>query len=217
VSYIECSSIAVILIASSIGSERPTGCAATKYREKTLTPRERQQKVEELFRQYGRGVGSFIMARVGNADLAETITSNVFFIVVRQIEQCRSAPGAWLWSIVRSELARHFRRHKAADQLTDRFADPALAPPELAARNEMQERMQIALHRLGDEQQRIIYLKFFLDVPNTEIAAELGLSSSNIGVIVHRAVKQLRELMEEKTRAANPGRVMPDTMEASRK
>ncbi|HZK80039.1 MAG TPA: sigma-70 family RNA polymerase sigma factor [Humisphaera sp.] len=176
-----------------------------------MTPRERQQKVEELFRQYGRGVGSFIMARVGNADLAEAITSNVFFVVVRQVDQCRSTPRAWLWSIVRSELARHFRRHKSAEPLSERYVDPALAPPEVAARNEMQERMQSALHRLGDEQQRIIYLKFFLDVPNTEIAGELGLSSSNIGVIVHRAVKQLRELMEENAGAPDPTRAMSNT------
>ncbi|HWE03845.1 MAG TPA: sigma-70 family RNA polymerase sigma factor [Tepidisphaeraceae bacterium] len=175
---------------------------------------ERQQKVEDLFRQYGRGVGSYILARVGKADIAEAITSNVFFIVVRRIDQCRSSPRAWLWSIVRSELGRHFRQHKPTDRLTDTFADPAPAPPEAAARNEMQERMRIALHRLGDEQQRIIYLKFFLDVPNTEIAAELGLGSSNIGVIVHRAIKQLRALMEEKTPDASPNRALSEATRA---
>ncbi|HET6247684.1 MAG TPA: sigma-70 family RNA polymerase sigma factor [Tepidisphaeraceae bacterium] len=162
-----------------------------------MLPAERATQVEELFRQYGRGVGSYIMARVGNADVAETITSNVFMIVVRRIEQCRSSPAAWLWSIVRSELARHFRQHRPTVELDERLCDPALSPPEVAARNEMQERMRIAIHKLGEEQQRIIYLKFFLDVPNTEIAAELRLSASNVGVIIHRAMKQLRELMEE--------------------
>ena len=33
-------------------------------------------------------------------------------VVVRNIEQCNGSPVAWLWSIVRSELARHFRDRK---------------------------------------------------------------------------------------------------------
>jgi RNA polymerase sigma-70 factor (ECF subfamily) len=164
-----------------------------------LLPNERANQIEELFRKFGRGVGSYVMARVGNADVAETITSNVFMIVVRRIEQCKTSPTAWLWTIVRSELARHFRQHRPTVELEEKFPDPSLSPPEVAARNEMQERMRVALHRLTEEQQRIIYLKFFLDVPNTEIGAELGLSSSNVGVIVHRAVKSLREIMEEPT------------------
>lgn len=67
--------------------------------EDTLTAEQRKAKVEAMFRQYGRGVGSFVLARVGDADVAEAITSNVFLIVVRQIEQCRTSPAAWLWSI----------------------------------------------------------------------------------------------------------------------
>jgi RNA polymerase sigma-70 factor (ECF subfamily) len=168
-----------------------------------LAPNERSNMVEDLFRQYGRGVGSYILARVGNADVAETITSNVFMIVVRRIEQCRTSPSAWLWSIVRSELARHFRQQRPTVELDEKLCDPSLTPPEVAARNEMQERMRIAIHRLNEEQQRIVYLKFFLDVPNTEIALELKLSPSNVGVIIHRAVKRLRELMEEPRMGAN--------------
>jgi len=157
----------------------------------------RQRQIDQMFRQYGRGVGSYIMARVGNADVAEMITSNVFLIVVRRIEQCRTSPTAWLWSIVRSELARHFRQYRPTDTLEESHPDPALSPPEAAARNEMQANIRNALARLNEEQQHIIYLKYFMDVPNTDIARELSLSSSNVGVIVHRAVKRLREIMEE--------------------
>jgi len=162
-----------------------------------LPPEQRRRLIEEMFRQYGRGVGSYVLARVGNADAAETITSNVFLIVVRRIEQCRTSPAAWLWSIVRSEIARHFRQHRATAPIEESHPDPALSPPEVAARNEMQARIRAALACLSDDQQRIIYLKYFLDVPNTEIASELNLSTTNVGVIVHRAVKRLRELMEE--------------------
>ncbi len=43
----------------------------------------RRDMVDALFRRYARGVGSYVLARVGNRDIAETITSAVFLIVVR--------------------------------------------------------------------------------------------------------------------------------------
>jgi RNA polymerase sigma-70 factor (ECF subfamily) len=114
---------------------------------------------------------------------------------------------AWLWSIVRSELARHFRQHRPFDTLEETHPDPASAPPEVAARNELQARIRDALALLNEEQQRIIYLKYYMDVPNTEIAGELGLSPSNVGVIVHRAIGRLRELMEQTpSNPADPNR-----------
>ncbi|MDB5354619.1 MAG: sigma-70 family polymerase sigma factor [Phycisphaerales bacterium] len=148
-------------------------------------------------------MGSYVLARVGNVDVAETITSNVFLIVVRRIEQCRGSPAAWLWSIVRTELARHFRSRRPTVMIDESYADPAAQPSEAAELNEMQARTRAALEELSDEQQSIIYLKFYLDVPNSEIATTLGISASNVGVIVHRAVKRLRELMEE--RSQKPG------------
>ena len=160
-----------------------------------MQPHERREMVESLFRKYGRGVGNYVLARVGSVDLAESITSGVFLIVVERIEQCRSSPAAWLWSIVRSEIARHFRQHRPTGPVASQEPiDSSPQPGELAARREMQIQMRLALESLTDEQQRLIYLKFFQDMSNAEIAEALGLSPSNVGVIIHRAVKRLRRV-----------------------
>ena len=42
---------------------------------------ENREKIEQLFVQYGRGVGGYVLARVGDADLAEEITARVFLTV----------------------------------------------------------------------------------------------------------------------------------------
>jgi len=156
---------------------------------------DRRQKIERLYRRYGKGVGSFVLARVGDPHLAESITAGIFLLVVRRFAQCRGSPVAWLWSIVRTEVARYFRdRHEVAPldvEPTDYSADPR----RLAERSETDARMGNALQRLSDEQQTLVYMKFFLDMPNTDIAEALGMTPSNVGVVVHRAVKRLRELM----------------------
>lgn len=158
--------------------------------------RDVRQAIERLFVQYGRGVGSYLLARVGDADLAEEITARVFLTVVRRYHQCRGSEVGWLWSIVRSELARAFRGRRRVAPLPDELVDPAETPPEELQRRETWRRMRSALEKLPEPQQEIVSMKFFLNLRNTEIAEALGLSASNVGVKIHRAVRRLQELME---------------------
>lgn len=161
---------------------------------------DRRQKVEDLFRRYGKGVGSYVLAHVGDPHAAESITAGVFLLVVRRFEQCRGSPVAWLWSIVRTELARYFRDKRevgSAKPLSAEPRDSSTEPSHLAERAESDARVREALSRLGEEQRTLIYMKFFLDMPNTEIAEALGMTPGNVGVVAHRAVKRLRELMGE--------------------
>ena len=60
----------------------------------------------------------------------------------------------------------------------------------------VKDRLAAALRELPEDRQRIVWMKFFLDLPNTEIAANTGLTPSHVGVLVHRCVKALRLLME---------------------
>ena len=106
---------------------------------------DRRQKVEELFRRYGKGVGSYLLARVGDPNVAESITASVFLLVVRRFDQCRGSPVAWLWSIVRTELARYFRDKRevgSARSLSAEPSDPAADPVRLAERAETDERVR---------------------------------------------------------------------------
>jgi len=156
-----------------------------------------RQAIEQLFVQYGRGIGSYILTRVGDAELAEEITARVFLTVVRRFHQCRGSAVGWLWAIVRTELGQHFRRRRRLAPLSDEMIDPAGTPPEIAQRREMELRMRTALEELTDEEQQIVTMKFFLKVRNKEIAGALGISANNVGVKVHRALRRLHELMEE--------------------
>lgn len=156
----------------------------------------RRDRIEALFRDYSRGIGNYVFARVGDPELAEAITSRVFLIVVKSIEQCKASPVAWLWSIVRSELARHFRDRKSHVEIDESVPDPATEPSEQAAQHEMAMRTKAALARLSEEHQKLVYMKFFHGMANKEIAAALGLTPSNVGVLIHRILKQLRVYLE---------------------
>jgi RNA polymerase sigma-70 factor (ECF subfamily) len=153
-----------------------------------------QDEAERLFRQYGRGAASYVLARVGDAELAEEITARVFLTVVRRLSQRRGSAAAWLWAIVRSELARHFRRRPTVAPPAD-LPGPDAAPLEEAIRRETQAKLQAALARLAPQQQQLIYMKFFLNMPHQEIAEAAGMTPSNVGVTVFRTLRELRRLM----------------------
>ena len=150
-------------------------------------------------------MGSYLLARTGDFELAEALTANVFVTVVRKLHQCHGNQVAWLWTIVRHELARHFREHRRHDSLDSAEAEELTAdetsPLENLVDGERLEQLRHALASLSDQQQAIVFMKFFEDMPNAEIAAATGLSPGNVGVRVHRTLKQLRMLMESECKS----------------
>lgn len=156
-----------------------------------------QQEIERLFREYGKGVGGYVLARVGDAELAEEITSRVFLQVVRHFDQRRGPPAPWLWGIVRNELARHFRAPLRRSSLDESLQDTKLLPSEELERREFSALLTTALERLDETDRELIGMKFFLRMGNQEIAAATGLTPSNVGVRLFRTIQRLRGLMEQ--------------------
>lgn len=177
-----------------------------------MTP-EQQKTVEELFSRYSRGVGSFLLARVGDAELAEELTARVFAAVVGAIGQCSGPPAGWLWTIVRNELAMHFRSKRSTRRLDELELHDPRELPDRAEQSEAGDQMTRALRQLPEEWQKIVWMKFFQDMSNTAIAEALSLTPGHVGVLVHRALKQLRLLMTEMPHLeAAPMRVLaPET------
>jgi RNA polymerase sigma-70 factor (ECF subfamily) len=70
-------------------------------------------------------------------------------------------------------------------------------PVELAAASELSERLRKALARLSQEQAEIFSLHALSGWSYEEIGRQLGMSSSNVGVMLHRARHRLGELLSE--------------------
>lgn len=157
---------------------------------------DRRTEIEQLFLQHGKGVGSYILARIGDPELAEELTSRVFLTIVRQFHQVRGTGVSWLWAIARNELARHFRDRRLHQSLDEAIADAGDTPVEHLVRSDRHVRLQAALDRLPADLREIVSMKFFLGMPNLEIAQATGLSPSHVGVKIHRTLKELRGLME---------------------
>jgi RNA polymerase sigma-70 factor (ECF subfamily) len=161
----------------------------------TFLNEDTRKKIEELFRRCGRGVGSYVLLRVGSPELAEEITARVFLAVVRSIHQQNGSLIGWLWAIVRSELARHYRERPHQTYPAD-LASASALPLELLEQQERDALLHAALKRMPDNEQQLLSLKYFMGLTNIEIAQATGLTSTNVGVKIHRSLKNLRALMQ---------------------
>ncbi len=72
---------------------------------------------------------------------------------------------------------------------------PAPAPPESAERGESRGRMLEQVAALPERQQEVLLLKFQSGLSYRDIAGVLEISASNVGFLIHTAIKTLRERM----------------------
>lgn len=154
-----------------------------------------------VYREQLPRVYNFFRYRLGDDQTAEDLTAMTFEKAWRSRERYRRDLGAfeaWLFGIARRVAADHLRRRRHDVSLED-LADPpdprALA--ELVQRQDDLARLGLLLAELPPRERELIALKYGGEMTNRAIAAVTGLSESNVGTIVHRAVGKLRDKWEE--------------------
>ena len=142
-----------------------------------------------------RRVYAYVAYRIGEGPDAEDVTSDTFERALRyrkSYEASRGEPVAWLLGIARRCIGDHLSGRAA---VVDR-------PPEAPAPGDLEEDtarrlgLASAMSRLGERDRELIALKFHAGLDNAEIAAVLGVSVSNAGTQLHRAMTKLREAVE---------------------
>lgn len=137
--------------------------------------------------------------RIGDAGVADDLTAQVFERALVNIGRYRPerAPfAAWLFAIARNAVsdylrAQRWRRWLSLEVLRDRASrDPQ--PEEVAIHNETHAELLAAVARLSGRERDLLAFKFGAGLTNRHIAEITGLSESNVGVILYRAVRRLR-------------------------
>ena len=141
---------------------------------------------------------NFFRYRCGNPADAEDLTSITFEKAWRGRDRYRRDKGAfstWLFTIARNAAVDHYRARAPVvplDEAVAVVADAATPEDESALRSDA-ARLAALLPTLTDRDRELIALKYGAEMTNREIARATGLSESNVGTILYRAVQTLRE------------------------
>ncbi len=108
----------------------------------------------------------------------------------------------WLLRIA-ANLARNRRRAlgRYLGALQRAFAaEPEHARPplveQLSAQQAEAQALWQAVRRLAPADQQVLYLRFFLELPEAEMAAALGVAPGTVKSRLHRSLKRLRAVIE---------------------
>jgi RNA polymerase sigma-70 factor (ECF subfamily) len=159
----------------------------------------------ELYRAHLRDVYSYAYYRIGNHHDAEDITEQTFVQAYRHFERAqRESNGRplrpWLIRIAHNLAANYYRDRSRRPQTN--LDDAAILSAPLDTERMVEEREEVkevleGVSKLPDDRREALIMRFALDMDNREIARALGRSEGATKVLIHRAIKQLEQGLNE--------------------
>ena len=173
---------------------------------------------------FGDELYRFALSRVSDAEAAEELVQETFLSALASLATFRAEASerTWLFVILRRKIIDHYRRqarapHIGLDALSDGggtteadYFDPAnghwtgpqapaswLRADAALEQQELHEILRLCQERLSAQQGVVFAMRFVEELSAEEICQELGLTSANYWVIVHRAKLQLRRCLEK--------------------
>jgi RNA polymerase sigma-70 factor (ECF subfamily) len=159
--------------------------------------------IGDLYEHYRLGVYRYLYYRVGDSQVAEDLTSEVFLRMMRSIPGYRIqtvAFDAWLFQIARNLAIDHHRKSSRRVHLSleeDMFADRKDEPDRDLDHSLTSELLLKALEKLSEVQRDVIVLRFVSGLPVTQVAQALHKSENAVKALQHRALVALRETLIE--------------------
>ena len=164
---------------------------------------ELDAEFSELYRSHLRDVYSYAYYRVGNHHDAEDLTEQTFLQAYRHFERAlRESDGRplrpWLIRIAHNLAANLYRdRSRRPSSPIEDTSDLAAShtTEELVEGREQLSRVLDGVGQLSEDRREALIMRFALGMDNREIARAMGRSDGATKVLIHRAVKQLEEIV----------------------
>ncbi len=171
------------------------------------------QSFEKLLERDRNAVERFVRYRISERADADDVLQEIYITAYRKLGELKN-PDAfkpWLIAIARSKCNDYFRRKAARleipiDALTERELSYGRAGiTEVSAVRE-------TLEKLGDRDKQILYLYYFRELPQAQIAKRLGIPVGTVKSRLHTAKASFKEKYPypEKQKGENKMNKMPE-------
>ena len=152
---------------------------------------------DEVYAEQLPRVLNFFRYRIGQTADVEDLTARTFEKAWRARHRYRrdvAGFSTWLLTIARNVAIDYLRARQRYEPLDAAAAVPSpdRSPEQQSAHQSDAQRLAALLTTLEPRQRELIAMKYGADMTNRAIAYATGLSESNVGTILHRAVETLR-------------------------
>ena len=157
-----------------------------------------EQFVEWALKEYERPLIGYAHGFVHDWERARDVVQDTFIRLCQQdMAKVRDGVKTWLFTVCRNRALDVLRKDSRLVEMDEKklLKLPAtnVSAASLMDQEERHDRLEAYLLRLTPKQREVIVLKFQQGLSYEEISRVTGLSSGNVGFLLHHAIKRLRE------------------------
>jgi len=163
------------------------------------------KEFEQIIRRFELPLLQYATRIMGDRDRARDVVQETFVQLQRDGSELHDdAPAKWLFTVCRNRalnVCRKGKRMTYLDQeLLESHEGDALLPFERLEQEEASGFLLRIVATLPPRQQEVLQLKFQNDLSYQQISEITKLSVSNVGVIIHNALRTLRQHYAKESR-----------------
>jgi len=164
-----------------------------------------QQTFQHIYASYNGALYRYLVKRTGNENDAADLAQEAFIRLYEKKVNPETA-ASWLYTTGYRLFVDHWRKKRKAKLISyesipemSRLEQHCQLSPEHAAiGNELCAEIREAMQQLRPRDRKVLLLLAQRDCSYREIAEKIGISENAAKIVVHRARKRMRELMQAK-------------------
>jgi RNA polymerase sigma-70 factor (sigma-E family) len=159
---------------------------------------DRAHAVTVLYAEHALGLIRLAHIMLGNPAVAEDVVQDAFCGLYRRWSQLSDQSRAlgYVRSSVLNGCRSALRLHPTVE-LQEAHQPPAGSAETALLTAEERGEVLRALRRLPDRQREVLTLRFYLDLPDDQIAAAMGIGRGTVRSAAHRGLAALRRALKE--------------------
>ncbi|MCA9923463.1 MAG: RNA polymerase sigma factor [Anaerolineales bacterium] len=159
--------------------------------------RQTPSQFAHLYDRHVTSVYRYLLAKVGNIQDAEDLTSQTFLEAFENLHRYRGTGDfrAWLFRIARNKSIDHYRKHRRVVSLLedDDFVDADMTSPDTAAEQSLAlASVMQHLRTLSPDRAEVVSLRLFAELEVKEIAGTLNKPETAVRMLLHRGIRDLQ-------------------------
>lgn len=169
-----------------------------------------REDFEHLYETYHHQLFQYLFYMVRNREIAEELVQEVYIKVLKSYRSFKgkSSEKTWLYSIakhiaidwIRSQNRKKRKWEGKQYEWSERefeIKDPSLSPEEIIQKKAEMQEVYHMLKKCTIDQQQVIIFRYIQELSIQETAEILGWTVSKVKTTQHRAIKALKEMLNE--------------------
>ena len=163
---------------------------------------ERADWIRSALLQYESPLVRYVARIVGDLDRARDVVQDTFLkLCAADREKVEDRLAAWLYTVARNRALDVYKKERrmspTSDSVLEVFESALPSPAEAAETVEAKSQVFLALETLSPRQREVLRLKFQENLSYKEIGEITGNTVSHVGVLIHTALKNVRESLHK--------------------